>query len=741
MISELQFYPVEVEAEVVSRKLSLETGALAKQADGAVVARYGDTEVLATVVVYKELKKGVDFLPLTVNFEEKLYAAGKIPGGFFKREGKPSEHAILSARIIDRAIRPLFPKGFCNEVQIVNLILSKGIEQPDILGLIASSAALSVSGIPFEGPIGAVRIGYINNQLVVNPTEEELKESKLNLVVAGTGVGVTMMEAGAKEVPEEVFLEALKLAQTHIKEIVALQKSLVTLVNPKPKQFTFFYHNTELESFIHKEFGEEISQAIRILNKKERNEAFDRISLERVKELAQSKGLEKLVTLLESEEGEAHFNSVIKTLKEKELKNFVVKEGKRVDGRAFDEIRPITSSVGLLPRVHGSGLFTRGETQVLTILTLGTVGEVQIVDDLSMEEYKRFIHQYNFLPFSVGEIGPMRGPGRREIGHGNLVEKALEPVIPPEESFPYTIRLVSEVLESNGSSSMASVCASTLALMDGGVPIKAPVAGIAIGLITRDNDFAILADIQGMEDAFGEMDFKVAGTRNGVTALQLDIKIKMLPEGVLEKAFEVARKSREDILDYIQTILPAPRADLSPEAPRVITFKVSPDKIRDIIGPGGKMINKIIAEADVKIDIEDDGRVFISSPNVEAGMKAKKMIEEITRDVKVGDVFKGKILKLAPFGAIVELFPGREGLIHLSRLTSRKELKTEDVVCVGDEIDVKVLEVDYQGKINLDRLEPVRTDSYRRAPSRYDRYRERVDKKDYDRGDRDRRWR
>ena len=701
---------VLVSTKIAGRSLLLETGTLAKQANAAIVARYGDTMILATVVAADKPKEGIDFFPLTVNYEAKLYSAGKIPGGFFKREGRPTENSILACRLIDRPIRPLFPKGFKNEVQIVVFVLSRDENEPDIIGLIAASAALGISDIPFAGPVGAVRIGYINNELIINPTSEQIIESKLDLVVSGTKDAITMVEGNCDELPEELLIEALDKAHEVIKEIVRLQEHLIAKIGKPKGEYPLFEYNKTIESLMREHITPELKEAMQIVKKQERLDALDKLTPEVIMPFVEKiEDEEERETVLEilNDGKSIDFKVILKMLKEEELRWLVLEENKRPDGREPDQIRPLDVKVGILPRSHGSGLFTRGETQVLSVLTLGTVSEVQIIDDLRLEESKRFMHHYNFLPFCVGEVGFMRGPGRREIGHGALAERALEFMVPNQDDFPYTVRLVSEVLESNGSSSMASVCGSTLALMDGGVPIKAPVAGIAMGMISSEEKAVILTDIQGYEDAFGDMDFKVAGTRDGITALQMDIKVQGVSGELLKEALEKAKKARFYILDTIEAEMPAPRKDLSPYAPRVITITVHPDKIREIIGPGGKMINKIIAETGVAIDLEDDGRVFISSPDSDAGEKAKAIIEELVRDVVVGEVYKGKVVKLTSFGAFVEMAPGKEGLVHISKLSSRKSDRPEDILKVGQDFEVRVAEIDYQGKVNLDPKEPM----------------------------------
>jgi len=726
-----------VGTKIEGRSLFLETGTLAKQANAAVVARYDDTMILATVVSSDEPKEGIDFFPLTVNYEAKLYAAGKIPGGFFKREGRPTEDSILACRLIDRPLRPLFPKGMHNEVQIVVFVLSRDENEPDIVGLIAASAALGVSDIPFAGPVGGVRIGLVDNELIVNPTSEQLKVSKLDLVVAGTKDAITMVEGKGDEVSEELILDALEKAHEAIKDIVLLQEKLIKKAGKEKKEYPLYEHNKKLEELMREHFTDELRESIQIVKKQERLDAMDKVTPERlipsVEKLEDEEEREILLGLL-TDEKSIDFKVILKMLKEEQLRWLVLDENRRPDGRKPDEIRPLDVKVGILPRSHGSGLFTRGETQVLSVLTLGTVSEVQIIDDLRLEESKRFMHQYNFLPFCVGEVGFMRGPGRREIGHGALAEKALEFMIPSQDDFPYTIRLVSEVLESNGSSSMASVCGSTLALMDGGVPIKSPVSGIAMGMISRGDKSVILTDIQGYEDAFGEMDFKVAGTRNGITSLQLDIKVEGISEELLRDAMARAKSARFHILDAIESVLPSHRKELSQYAPRVITLTVHPDKIREIIGPGGKMINKIIAETGVAIDLEDDGRVFISSPDAEAGKKAREIIEELVREVAPGEVYKGKVVKFTSFGAFVEISQGKEGLIHISKISARKGDRAEDVLTMGQELEVKVSEIDYHGKINLEPKEPL---VKRSAPSSYHSRAPRRESRDYKPWDRD----
>ncbi|HHW02807.1 MAG TPA: polyribonucleotide nucleotidyltransferase [Thermoanaerobacterales bacterium] len=677
--------------EVAGRKLTVETGKLAQQANGSVLIRYGDTVVLATATASKKPREGVDFLPLTVDYEERLYAVGKIPGGFIKREGKPSEKAILSARVIDRPLRPLFPKGFRNDVQIIATILSVDQDNtPDILAINGASLALCISDIPFEGPVGAVSVGMIDGKYVINPTVAQSEKSRLRLIVAGTKDAVLMVEAGADEVTEEEMLKAIMFGHEEIKKIVKFQEEIVAKIG-KPKMEILV---EEIDENLIKDVREfatpEILKAIRIYDKQEREAYIDKINED---------------TLLHFQEiypeKEKEIADVLYDILKEEVRKMITYEGIRPDGRTSTQIRPISCEVGILPRTHGSGLFTRGQTQVLTVATLGALGDVQILDGLGIEESKRYMHHYNFPPYSTGETRVLRGPGRREIGHGALAERALEPMIPSEEEFPYTIRLVSEVMSSNGSTSMASVCGSTLALMDAGVPIKAPVAGVAMGLIKHDDRITILTDIQGMEDFLGDMDFKVAGTKQGITAIQMDIKIKGIDEEILKQALLQAREGRLFIMDKMLAVIKEPRKELSPYAPRIYTMMIDPDKIREVIGPGGKTINKIIAETGAKIDIEDDGRIYIATPDEAAGKKAVDIINKLVQDVEVGKIYMGKILRITNFGAFAEILPGKEGLIHISKLSKERVKRVEDVVKVGDEILVKVTDIDKQGRINL----------------------------------------
>ncbi|OIR63278.1 polyribonucleotide nucleotidyltransferase [Bacillus sp. FMQ74] len=676
------------------RTLIVETGQLAKQANGAVMIRYGDTAVLSTATASKE-PKPLDFFPLTVNYEERLYAVGKIPGGFIKREGRPSEKAVLASRLIDRPIRPLFADGFRNEVQVISIVMS--VDQncsSEMAAMFGSSLALSVSDIPFEGPIAGVTVGRIDDQFIINPTVDQLEKSDINLVVAGTKDAINMVEAGADEVPEEIMLEAIMFGHEEIKRLIAFQEEIVAAVGKEKSEIKLFEIDEELSAKVKALAEEDLLKAIQVHEKHAREDAINEVK-------------SAVVAKFEDEE---HDEDTIKQVKQilsklvkNEVRRLITEEKVRPDGRGVDQIRPLSSEVGLLPRTHGSGLFTRGQTQALSVCTLGALGDVQILDGLGVEESKRFMHHYNFPQFSVGETGPMRGPGRREIGHGALGERALEPVIPSEKDFPYTVRLVSEVLESNGSTSQASICASTLAMMDAGVPIKAPVAGIAMGLVKSGEHYTVLTDIQGMEDALGDMDFKVAGTEKGVTALQMDIKIEGLSREILEEALQQAKKGRMEILKSMLATLSESRKELSQYAPKILTMTINPDKIRDVIGPSGKQINKIIEETGVKIDIEQDGTIFISSTDESGNQKAKKIIEDLVREVEVGQLYLGKVKRIEKFGAFVEIFSGKDGLVHISELALERVGKVEDVVKIGDEILVKVTEIDKQGRVNLSR--------------------------------------
>ncbi|HEY7780511.1 MAG TPA: polyribonucleotide nucleotidyltransferase [Ktedonobacterales bacterium] len=686
------------ETFIGGRVMSIETGRLAQQASGAVLVRYGDTVVLAAATASSKPREGIDFFPLTVDVEERLYAAGKIPGGFIKREGRPTEHSILASRLTDRPIRPLFPKGYRNDVQVIITVLSADMENDsDVIGITAASAALAISDIPFAGPVGAVRVGYIDDQIVINPTESQLAESRLDLVVAGTADAVVMVEAGAKELPEATMTEAIRAGHEAIQGLIKMQEKLVEKAG-KPKQtFTPPETNTELREQVAGFVRPRLQAALDTPDKAQREQRTRDVEAALLAEL-----------------GPKYPDSAkeIGGFFEKELKQFVrnqiLEKGIRPDGRSTTDIRPISCEVGLMPRTHGSGLFTRGQTQVLSLLTLGSPGEEQRLDGLGSEGTRRYMHHYNFPPFSVGETRPVRGPGRREIGHGALAERAMVPVIPDQDEFPYTIRIVSEVLSSNGSTSMGSVCGSTLSLMDGGVPIKAPVAGVAMGLITENGEntqgkYAILTDIQGIEDALGDMDFKVAGTADGVTALQMDIKIKGLTPEILGKAMEQAHAGRMFIMEKMLDALPEPRTALSPYAPRIQSIKINPEKIGAIIGPGGKVVRRIQEESGAKIDIEDDGTIHISSVTEEGMQRAMGAVRALTEEVEVGKIYNGTVRRLVDFGAFVEILPGKEGLVRISQLADYHVNRPEDVVSVGDEITVMVIEVDPQGRVNLSR--------------------------------------
>lgn len=686
------------EYELAGRKLVLEFGKMAKQAQGSVLVRYGDTAILSAVTVSKE-PKALDFFPLTVNYEERLYAVGKIPGGFIKREGRPSEKAILASRLIDRPVRPLFAEGFRNDVQIVNTVLSVDQDcSPEIAAMIGTSAALSVSEIPFEGPIAGVIVGRVDGQFIINPTVAQAEKSDIHLVVAGTHKAINMVEAGANQVPEAIMLEAIMTGHDEIKKLIEFQNKIVAEIGKEKMEVILHEVDPEIDRAV-REFAEaRLKEAVRIEEKQARYDAIDAIKAE-TKEYFAALNPETY------EEQEKMISEVLGNIVKDEVRRLITEEKVRPDGRALDEIRPLSSEVNILARTHGSAMFTRGQTQALSVCTLGALGDVQILDGLGLEESKRFMHHYNFPPYSVGEARPLRPPGRREIGHGALGERAIEPIIPSETEFPYTIRLVSEVIESNGSTSQASICASVLALMDAGVPIKAPVAGIAMGLIMGKDEksFSILTDIQGMEDHLGDMDFKVAGTEAGVTAIQMDIKISGINREILEMALEQARIGRLHILKHMMGTISEPREQLSPYAPKIMTMTINPEKIRDVIGPQGRVINKIIEETGVKIDIEQDGRVFIASINHEANLRAKQIIEDLVREVAVGQTYLGTVKRVEKYGAFIELFAGKEGLCHISQLAEERVAKTEDVVSVGDKVQVKVTEIDDQGRINLSR--------------------------------------
>ncbi|AEV68037.1 polyribonucleotide nucleotidyltransferase [Acetivibrio clariflavus] len=690
--------------ELAGRTLTIETGKLAQLANGAVLVRYGDTVILSTATASEKPREGIDFFPLSVDYEERLYSVGKIPGGFIKREGKPSEKAILTSRVIDRPLRPLFPKDLRNDVSIVSTVLSVDQDNsPEVAALLGASIALAISDIPFNGPVGGVILGLIDGQVIINPDAKQREKSQMYVTLAATREKIVMIEAGANEVPDEVMLEAIKVGHEEIKKICDFIDSIVKEVG-KPK---FQYESAEVPNEIFEAVKDyaylKMREAVLAVDKQIRDDNIAKLTEETKAYFA-----ENHPELAETyPEIEIRIDEALYKLEKKVVREYILKEGKRVDGRRLDEIRPLSAEVGILPRVHGSGLFQRGQTQILTVLTLGALGDVQILDGIELEETKRYMHHYNFPGYSVGEAKPSRGPGRREIGHGALAERALEPVIPPQEEFPYTIRLVSEVLMSNGSTSQGSVCASTLALMDAGVPIKRPVAGISAGLVTDEenpDNFVTFVDIQGIEDFFGDMDFKVAGTKEGITAIQVDIKIDGLTYEIIEQAFEITRKGRLQIIDdVILKVISEPRKEMSKYAPKIITTCINPEKIRDVIGPGGKMINKIISDTGVKIDIEDDGKVFIASSDTQSAQRALMMIEGIAKDVEPGQIYLGKVMRITSFGAFVEFLPGKEGLVHISKLDKKRVEKVEDVVNVGDEILVKVIDVDKQGRINLSR--------------------------------------
>jgi polyribonucleotide nucleotidyltransferase len=683
--------------ELAGRTLTVETGKLAQLANGSALIRYGDTVIMSSATASASPRDGIDFFPLSVDYEERLYAVGKIPGGFIKREGKPSEKAILTSRVIDRPIRPLFPKDLRNDVAVVNTVMS--VEQdnsPEIAAMIGASVAISISDIPFNGPIGGVVLGLIDGEVIINPNEEQRAKSKMYVTLAGTKEKITMIEAGADIVPDDVMLDAIKKGHAEIKKICDFIEGIVKEIG-KPK---FSYESAEVPADLFaavKAFGyEKMRIAVLATDKQERDQKVAELTEETQAALAE-----------QFPEMEGKINDALYKLEKKVVREYILKEGKRVDGRSLDQIRPLSAEVGILPRTHGSGLFQRGQTQVLTTVTLGAMGDVQMLDGIDTEETKRYMHHYNFPGYSVGEAKTSRGPGRREIGHGALAERSLVPVIPSENEFPYAFRLVSEVLMSNGSTSQGSVCGSTLALMDAGVPIKAPVAGISAGLVIDEenpDNFITFMDIQGIEDFFGDMDFKVAGTTEGITAIQMDIKVDGLSYEIIRQAFELTRKGRLQIInDVILKAIPAPRKELSTFAPKIITTNIDPEKIRDVIGPGGKMINKIIAETGVKIDIEEDGRVYILTPDAAAAQKALRIIQGIAKDIEPGEVYMGKVVRITTFGAFVEILPGKDGLVHISKLDKKRVEKVEDVVNIGDEILVKVTEIDKQGRINLSR--------------------------------------
>lgn len=691
----------EFHLDFCGRGITVETGEIAKQADGAVIIRYGDTVTLSTACASNQAKEGIDFFPLTVSFEEKLYSVGKIPGGFLRREGRPSEHATLTARMIDRPIRPLFAEGFRNEVQVVNTVLSVDQDaSPEMAAMFGASLALCISDIPFNGPIAGVKVGRINGELVANPTVAQMEESDIDLTVAGTAQALNMVEAGAKEVSEEDMLAALMFGHEQIKKLCAFQEEIVAACGKEKREIELYAVDETIDREVRANFEAQIRAAVSIKEKLERYGKIDDLTDEAAEMIANKE--------YESEKDQ---NNAVKQAREicrgieaDEVRRLIIEDKVRPDGRQIDEIRPLNSQVDLLPRVHGSALFTRGETQVLSTTTLGALNDNQIIDDLTVVDSKRFMHHYNFPPYCVGETGRMGNPGRREIGHGALGERALAQVLPSVDEFPYTIRTVADVMESNGSSSQASICAGTMSLMAAGVPIKTPVAGIAMGLIMDDNSgkYTVLTDIQGMEDHFGDMDFKVAGTKNGITALQMDIKVTGITKNIFEEALAQAHKARLEILDNMLACIPSPREQLSPYAPKIAMMNIDPDKIKDVIGPGGKMINEIIAQCDnVKIDIDDDGKVVIYHNDYDTIEKAKQMISDIVRVAKVGDVYAAKVVRLEKFGAFVNLFGNTDGLLHISKISHHRVDKVEDVIKLGDIIDVKVTEIDNKGRINV----------------------------------------
>ena len=681
------------ELELAGSPLKVTIGKVAEQTNGACLLEYGETVVLVTAVASNTPREGIDFFPLSVEFEEKMYAVGKMPGGFIKREGKPSEKSILSARLIDRPIRPLFPEGYRNDVQIIVTVLSVDQDhQPDILGMIGSSIALSISDIPFDGPTGSVAVGYVDGKYIINPNEEERNNSKIHLTLSGTKSAIMMVEAGADIVTEDEMLEAIFTGHEEIKRICSFIDEIVADIGKEKAEYTVFKADEEIESKVI-EYGRDkliaaINQEDKVVREKMTEEAKDDIR-EHFEEYIEEFGKD--------------IEATIEKIEIDEVRREILEEEIRPDGRAIDEIRPLSSETSLLPRAHGSGLFTRGQTQVLSVLTLAGLKDVQVIDGLGDDTPKKYIHHYNFPPFCVGDTRPMRGPGRREIGHGALAERALEPVIPSEEEFPYAIRVVSEVLSSNGSSSQASICGSTLALMDAGVPIKAPVAGIAMGLIEKEGNVKILTDIQGLEDHFGDMDFKVAGTREGITAIQMDIKVEGISKEILSEALEKAKKARLFILDHLHSTIAEPRKELSKYAPIIRTMMVDPDKIGEIIGAGGKTINKIIEQTGSQIDIDDSGKVFVLATDAEKANMTIEIIESIVKEVEVGDIYQGKVKKIMKFGAFVEIKKGVEGLLHISEIAHERTGKVEDVLKVGDTVDVKVIDIDGDKKISLSR--------------------------------------
>ena len=680
--------------------LELEIGKVCEMANGQVMVRYGDTVVNVTAVASKQPRPDIDFFPLSCDYEEKMYAAGKIPGGFIKREGRPSEKAILNSRLMDRPLRPLFPKGFYNDVQVVATVMSVDLDAPsEIAAMIGSSVALSISDIPWDGPTASVLVGMVDGEFVINPGLEQREKSDLHLVVSGTKDAIMMVEAGANEVPEETILDAIMFAHEEIKEIVSFIEEIVAEIGKPKMEVELYKVPEEIETDVRAYAEDKMREAVHTVEKMERLENMDAVEVETQEHFAEK-----------YPESEKDIASVLYNITKEQVRSLILDDGIRPDNRKYTEIRPIWIDTGILPRAHGSGLFKRGQTQALSVATLGTISEEQRLDGLTEQTEKRYMHHYNFPPYSVGEARPMRSPGRREIGHGALAERAILPVLPSVEEFPYAIRVVSEILSSNGSTSQASVCGSCLALMDAGVPIKAPVAGIAMGLVERveedgSSTMAILSDIQGMEDFLGDMDFKVAGTAKGVTAIQMDIKVHGLSKKVLQDALKQAKDGRMHIMQEMLAEIPEPRKELSPYAPRIITMQVDPDKIRIIIGPGGKTINAIVEKTGVKIDIDDEGQVFIASTDMEGAEAARKEIELLTKDVEVGEVYEGKVTRIMNFGAFIEILPGKEGLLHISKMAKGRVEKVEDVMNVGDTVKVKVTEIDSQDRINLSRKE------------------------------------
>ena len=677
--------------ELGGQELVIETGKYCGQADGSCIVRCGDTAVLVNATCAKQPRDGIDFFPLSIEFEEKMYSVGKIPGGFIKREGRPSEKAVLACRLIDRPLRPLFPKGFYNDVQVIATVLSVEPDNPpEVYAMIGSSVALSISGIPFAGPTGSVVVGMVDGEYIINPNSEQREKSRLNLTVSGTKDAVMMVEAGAQEITESEMLDAILLAHEEIKRICAFIQGIKDEIGKPEKEVEIYHVPEELDADVRREFYDKMVWAM---------DTFDRTE----RETREAQVKKDAVAFFEEKypEGKTDIENSLYQIMKEVVRDKIVNQGIRPDGRGYEDVRPIWCETGLFARTHGSAVFTRGQTQVMNLVTLGAIGDGQTLDGISEETFKRYMHQYNMPPYSTGEAKPIRSTNRREIGHGALAERAILPLLPSEEEFPYAIRAVSEVLSSNGSTSQASICASSLALMDAGVPMKAPVAGTAMGLIKHDDKIVVLTDIQGLEDFLGDMDFKVAGTDKGITAIQMDIKIKGIDKEILERALAQALRGRLHILGKMNEVLSAPRAELSPYAPKIIQFTIDPEKIREVIGPGGKMINKIIADTGVKIDIEDDGRVFISTPDSEAAARAKATIMGIARDIKVGDVYMGKVVRIMNFGAFVELVGGKDGLVHISKLDNKRVEKVEDVVNIGDEILVKVIEIDSQNRINL----------------------------------------